>query len=74
MARHKDQNWSLPDGYKQSDGSRTHSWESIQVSLLMDLRDELKSLNRLLHCSNFIAIPRKLDRIGRNTEKKRRKK
>lgn len=29
----------------------------------MDIRVELQRLNSLLHCSNFQAIPHKLDRI-----------
>ena len=65
MARLKDRDWDLSDPAK--------SWTEVEVAVLMDIRDELKSLNRLLHCANFIAIPRKLDQIARNTEKKKRK-
>lgn len=39
-------------------------------ALLMDLRDELKQLNLLLHCSRFVDIPWKLDAIVKNTTKK----
>lgn len=46
----------------------------IQVALLNDIRTELKSLNTVLHCSNFLDIPHKLDRIKRNTTKKRKRK
>lgn len=46
MARHKDENWNLPVGTPKIDGSSTHSWESIQASILMDIRDELKENNR----------------------------
>lgn len=74
MARHKDQNWSLPDGTPTANGSREHQWNSIQVALLMDIRDELKSMNAILHCTNFLRIPRKLDEIRRNTTKRKRKK
>jgi len=69
MARHKDQNWSLPEG-EPSPRGRAHQWDSIKVALLMDIRDELKSMNAILHCSNFLRIPRKLDEIRRNTAKK----
>jgi hypothetical protein len=31
------------------------------------VREELRSLNRLLNCSNFIGIPARLKRISRNT-------
>lgn len=71
MARHKDQNWSLPEGTPTAQGGREHQWESIKVALLMDIRDELKSMNAILHCSNFIRIPQKLDEIRRNMEKKK---
>lgn len=72
MARHKNMDWNLPDGYRQPDGSRTHSWESINTALLMDIRDELRELNtslRPLRCQNFLRIPRKLDRVGLNSQK-----
>jgi hypothetical protein len=39
----------------------------------MDIRDELQKLNALLHCSNFRNIPAKLERIARNTTKKKKK-
>lgn len=71
MARHKDFDWNLPDGTLQADGCRTYNYDIIQIALLMDLRDELKKLNVLLHCPNFIAIPWKLDQIRLNTAKHR---
>lgn len=56
-----------------------YTTEQAALSALMDIRDELKAardklrrLNALLHCGNFQRIPAKLDRIGRNTEKKKR--
>ena len=64
MARHKDANWIL-------DNPPSNNHQVLQA-LLMDLRDELKKLNALLHCSNFVSIPQKLDAIRRNTTKKRR--
>jgi hypothetical protein len=72
MARHKDQQWSLPEGTPKPGGGAEHSWRSIKVALLMDIRDELKQLNRLLHCSNFLNIPSELGHIRRNTLKPRR--
>jgi hypothetical protein len=43
----------------------THSWESIHAAILMDIRDELQSLNRLLHCQNFIGLPHDLRQLNR---------
>lgn len=55
MARHKDIGWNVPE--------QPQTWEQVQVSVLMDIRDELKRLNSLLQCPNFVAVPRKLDDI-----------
>lgn len=62
--RKKDLNWNVAD-----ENGNVPTWERIQIAVLMDLRDELKLLNGLLRCPNFMAIPRKLDRISRNTAK-----
>lgn len=73
--RHKDENWNMPAGEPNTNGSgRVHSWDSIKVSLLMDIRDELKSLNAVLHCTNFLSIPQKLDAISANTRKPKKSK
>lgn len=45
--------------------------EKVTIALLVDLRAELRRLNTLLHCSNFIDIPHKLERIKRNTTKRK---
>ena len=58
--RHKDQNWSLPEGDIQASGQRAHQWDSIQAAILMDIRDELKQMNRVLACPNFQRIPKYL--------------
>lgn len=65
MARHANIDWNLPEG------TPTHQWSSIHAALLMDLRDELQRLNRLLQCSNFQNIPRTLRAIQRNTTKRK---
>lgn len=70
MARHKNADWSVNSPIK--------TWDEIQVSLLMDIRDELQELNRMtrrvFECDNFLRIPAILDRISRNTAKPKRKK
>jgi hypothetical protein len=55
-----------PDG-------KVPDWERVGIAVLMDIRHELQRLNGLLHCFNFMTIPSKLDRIGRNTAKPKRK-
>jgi len=67
--RHKDSNWIISD-YK--DSSEVGSWQQVQCAILMDIRDELKRLNGLLHCDNFQAIPRHLRQIRLNTNHKKR--
>ena len=70
MARHKDFNWTLPDGTPTLTAKLIMG--RIYTSLLMDIRDELKAINRVLSCSNFLQIPAKLDRIQLNTRKQKR--
>lgn len=65
MARHKNLDWRLPDAPE---------WSQVPIAVLMDIRDELRTLNRLLHCPNTIRIPRILDAIALNTRKTRKKK
>ncbi len=72
MPRHKDANWDLP-----ADGN---TWQHVEIAILMDIRDELQevrrnlySINSILGCRNFLSLPRKVDAIRKNTERKRRK-
>lgn len=64
MAHYRNIDWKLPD-------LRIETWEQVSVSVLMDIREELRTLNRLLNCPKFTSIPRKLDAISRNTAKKK---
>jgi hypothetical protein len=66
MARHRNAEWCLKEQITDYSGA--------SLAVLMDIRDELKSLNSILQCPNFQAIPHKLDVILRNTAKPRRKK
>lgn len=64
MSRCKDNEWLyLPN-----------TWEHVHVRVLMDIRDELKKMNAILNCRNFIDIPSKLDRIVTNTTKRKPRK
>lgn len=64
MSRHKDADWSLP-------GPQIQTWEQVGIAVLMDIRDELKRLNGLLHCPNCVDIPNILRHIDKNTKKRR---
>ena len=52
---------------------RAPTWERVNTAILLDIRDELQALNRLLRCPNFTEIPRTLRSIRRNTAKPMRK-
>jgi hypothetical protein len=74
MARHKNTQWFLTEKPgRNADGSESYSSSTIQMALLMDIRDELRDLNLLLNCHRFLSIPIQLEAIRRNTAKKREK-
>lgn len=74
--RFKDYDWATTT----ADGKHYAETNMAQLlSVLMDVRDELKRLNNVLQCPNFIAVPSKLDLIRqelkvvrRNTTKRKR--
>ncbi len=75
----KDCDWSVDAG-----ASGNYSNEQAQLSVLMDIRDELKAINKelkfhgvylaVLHCHNFLRIPIGLQAIRRNTNRRKPKK
>ena len=72
MARHANVQWKLPEGEPDGQGGRTHDWDSVHAALLMDLRDELQTLNYLLASADFSSILPTLRRIAHNTTKRKR--
>ena len=58
--RKKNANWII--------GDTITKWDQCQLAVLMDIRDELKTLNQLLACRNFTGIPASLSAIQRNTK------
>ncbi len=73
MAKHVERrrrvNWLV---WQNDDG--TFSNQDAHLMVLMDIRDELVRLNRLLDCPNFTAIPRTLRAIRANTNKPKKRK
>lgn len=65
----KDWTWTI---WKNAGGD--FNCDQAQLAVLMDIRRELKRMNRLLHCPNFTGIPATLRRISRNTAKPRKRK
>lgn len=75
--RFKDFDWNLLGANENGN----YSPETIKMSLLMDIRDEMKlavrelqAINRIIGCSNFIGIPSTLRGISRKIAKPRKKK
>jgi hypothetical protein len=69
--RFKNWNWNVAT----VDGQHFEGVNNAQLlAVLMDIRSELQRLNGTLHCPNFLQIPFKLDRIVKNTKKKRKPK
>lgn len=48
-----------------------YSYDALHLVLLMDIREELKRLNSLLSCHRFVGIPTTLNKIAKNTTKKK---
>lgn len=68
-------NWNVNTSIRvDDDGSQTADTDTIIMCMLATIRDELRRLNNVLQCPNFIAVPSKLDRIERNTRKRRKPK
>lgn len=58
---------------KKDDGGHTGSAAAWQLIALYEILVELRKLNTLLHCHNFVDIPHKLERIAKNTTKPKRR-
>lgn len=56
-------------GARVDNGSKTASIEQWQYVLQLRILEELKTLNRLLACPNFIGIPKTLREIMRATNR-----
>ncbi len=52
----------------------TVMWDRVPIAVLMDIRDELQALNRVLRCPAFLGIPVRLQAIQRNTTRRKKKK
>lgn len=61
-----DRDWQI---YQNSGGG--YSDNNAVLTILLDIRAELKKLNSLLHCRNFITMPDTLRQIQENTKKSR---
>jgi hypothetical protein len=62
-------NWSF---HENIDGTTTY--DAAQLAVLMDIREQLRALNTLLGCRNFVAVPAILREIRANTKPRRKRK
>lgn len=60
-----------------NESGTVHTWEQASVAVLMDIRRELQTLNRLLGCPRFVGIPDTLNgiraRLSKTTPKRRKR-
>lgn len=68
MARHKDAVWGLPKS-----GDITLNWSHVQVSVMMDIRDELKEIKVRLNSLQWDGYTnRELRGLRRDVKKGKR--
>lgn len=67
MSRFKDHTFNL-----SNDQGNINSWDAAQLAALYDIRDELKRLNAVLNCPNFLEVPAILREIRKNTKKRKK--
>jgi hypothetical protein len=67
----KTKNWSWSITENAIGGG--YSTENAQLSVLMDIRDELQGIRRRLDCSDTLQIPSLLRSIVSNTKKRRKR-
>lgn len=60
MPRHKNVDWNVGDLK-----NNVATWDQVNASILLDIRDELKRMNAILHCHNTLMIPHTLKRIDK---------
>lgn len=58
---------------RTDNGSKVGPYEAWQLVALHEILVELRKLNTLLHCGNFVNVPHKLERIAKNTTKPKRR-
>lgn len=61
MARRRNRtnvDWETPESF---------GWDHVLIEVLMDVREELRKLNAVLACPNFLEIPQTLRTIRKHT-------
>lgn len=61
MRKFKNVEWNVPTGEK----GNILDWDAVRTSILMDIRDELQALNRVMQCQNVQRGFRAMERMDR---------
>lgn len=61
--RHKNRVWNT------GEGGDSVTWNGAQLAVLMDIRDELQTLTRILGCTNFLNMPHELRALRRAVDR-----
>lgn len=61
--RHQNRNWNVSN-------DELPEMQAAHLAVLMDIRDELQQLNRVLACHNFVAVPTILREIAKHTKRR----
>ena len=67
--RKKNMQWHVVDAA----GSVYGNYDATICAILLDIRDELQTLNKVFQCRNFLDIPGVLRSIKTNTTKRKKK-
>ena len=68
--RHYGTVWNV---WSSDDAETSFQSATVHTILLSEIRDELKTLNRLLGCRNFLDVPTRLRAIDRTLKQKKEK-
>lgn len=73
--RYANKNWVCNTGMTSASGAISDvSHEDVRLSVLLDIRDRMDRVLRVIECQNALDMPGILRRIEKNTTKKRRAK
>ena len=64
MARLKNKVWDI----QTNENGNVRTWDEVQLVVLMDIRDELQELNRVMQCRNVSSGFRALAKMARRDE------
>ncbi len=70
MNRFRDKKWNVGGDEEKS---QNPTYDGAQLAVLMDIREELQAVRRILQCGSFTNLPFVISKIEKNTKPRRRK-